>query len=73
MINIEEKELKPCPFCGWTKLRISQKTRYSKVVYFVLCNKCHARGGTCSVDTYRKEEEHDKTKCEAIRKWNERI
>lgn len=22
MINIKEKELKPCPFCGWTKLRI---------------------------------------------------
>ena len=46
MINIKEKELKPCPFCGWTKLRIGQKTRYSKVAYFVICNKCHARGGT---------------------------
>ena len=73
MINIEDKELKPCPFCEYDKLKLDQKTRGSNITYSVRCNRCHARGGTCSVDTYRKEEEHDKTKCEAIRKWNERI
>lgn len=72
MINIKEKELKPCPFCGWTKLRIGQKTRYSKVAYFVICNKCHARGGSSGASIYSYEGQN-KAKNEAIRKWNERM
>lgn len=25
MINIEDKELKPCPFCGYDKLKLDQR------------------------------------------------
>ena len=54
------EELKPCPFCGWKKLKIESKRGeihyYSKngmypwqnVKYSVRCNSCHARGGALS-------------------------
>lgn len=54
-------ELKPCPFCGGTKLKIDQKksstTKWNKetgrleklTVVTVRCNKCHTRGPTTSM------------------------
>ena len=52
MIN----ELKPCPFCGSTKLKIEYKSQYAgrngldcrveMHTYSVRCNVCHARGGS---------------------------
>ncbi len=49
-------ELKPCPFCGGTKLKIKRKSRLAgwneldmlveMHTYYVRCNTCHARGGT---------------------------
>lgn len=59
---MEENELKPCPFCGSSKLKIEKKSgkiyHYEKngmkswqnVVFSVRCNSCHARGGTASSD-----------------------
>ena len=50
-------ELKPCPFCGGTKLKVDgcvKTTNFSKnrgldeARFSVRCNKCHARGGTQS-------------------------
>lgn len=51
-------ELKPCPFCGGTKLKIESKSvlagyngldqRVERITYSVRCNKCNARGGTAS-------------------------
>lgn len=48
--------LKPCPFCGSTKLKTESKQRLAgwtgidaqvdSVTYSVRCNACHARGGT---------------------------
>ena len=48
-------ELKPCPFCGGTKLKIDRKSkragwaglddRVEQHTYSVRCNTCHARGG----------------------------
>ena len=48
-------ELKPCPFCGGTKLKIERKSRLAgwngldmrveMHTYSVRCNICHARGG----------------------------
>ena len=48
-------ELKPCPFCGGTKLKLeskSTKAGYTGInalverdTYSVRCNVCHARGG----------------------------
>ena len=51
-------ELKPCPFCGSTKLKFESKAvlsgynglehRIERVTFSVRCNSCHARGGTAS-------------------------
>lgn len=48
-------DLKPCPFCGGTKLKIDRKSRLAgrngldmrveMHTYSVRCNTCHARGG----------------------------
>ena len=48
-------ELKPCPFCGGTKLKVDRKSRLAgrngldmrvdMHTYSVRCNTCHARGG----------------------------
>ena len=47
-------KLKPCPFCGGTKLKVEQKRKrvgwtgldvpVYNMTYSVRCNKCHARG-----------------------------
>ena len=54
-------ELKPCPFCGGTKLKVDQKTSSSSkwnsekrmldklIVVTVRCNRCHTRGPTTSL------------------------
>ena len=49
-------DLKPCPFCGGTKLKVDRKSRLAgwngldmrveMHTYSVRCNTCHARGGT---------------------------
>ena len=46
--------LKPCPFCGSTKLKIDSKGRTISYLHIdvitasVRCNICHSRGGTAS-------------------------
>lgn len=50
-------ELKPCPFCGSTKLKLdskSTKAGYTGIdalveqeTHSVRCNVCHARGSAC--------------------------
>lgn len=47
-------KLKPCPFCGGTKLKVERKSKsvgwtgldvpVDNMTYSVRCNKCHARG-----------------------------
>lgn len=59
-------ELKPCPFCGGTKLKLARKSRLvgwndldmrvEMHTFSVRCNTCHARGGTvggCVMDDSR--------------------
>lgn len=51
-----ETELKSCPFCGSTKLKIESKSvfagsnglgqRVERMTFSVRCNYCHARGST---------------------------
>ena len=49
-----QMKLKPCPFCGSTKLKIDKKSKpvhYKNICYVtvsVRCNCCHGRGGTVS-------------------------
>ena len=51
-----EDKLKPCPFCGSTKLKLERKQTkagYTGIdalvmqeIYSIRCSVCHARGGT---------------------------
>ena len=72
-------ELKPCPFCGNTKLKIESKHNGSH--YYcgthsatVRCNKCHARGPTASCKVERGKYYTDEaTNQRAAELWNARI
>lgn len=78
------KELKPCPFCGGTKLKIEQKTssngkwnyetkRIDKlVVVTVRCNKCHTRGPTTSMYAEKHDKPTQLLAEQAIEAWNRR-
>lgn len=76
---MSERELKPCPFCGSTSLKVESKhngkwsdTGTHSVT--VRCNKCHARGGTASSkaskSVYTASEE---AKNKAVELWNGRV
>lgn len=88
-------ELKPCPFCGYTKSRVMEKkirgswikalSNFVQVRYYVMCNKCHAKGGSVVSDRMAydevsiytpvkfSKETTDMYKQQAIEAWNERI
>ena len=85
------EELKPCPFCGWKKVTIAGKKvirgylwdrGVNKHIFYVKCNKCHARGGSASglIPTYitkckmPKDElsSYEEIKNAAIKAWNRR-
>ena len=65
---MEEIELKPCPFCGSTNLRLSQEQAWIAVglhaqecfAHRVQCDGCRSRG---SIDWYKDK---------AIAAWNTR-
>ena len=77
-------ELKPCPFCGGTKLKIDSKKsnntkwedgiRYSHHVVTVRCNRCFTRGPVAGV-FLRGTSYHavDAGKDKAIEAWNRRV
>lgn len=73
-----QNELKPCPFCGSTSLKIEIKNAgpwewTGKLNAVVRCHKCHARGGTAYV--YEKSSfdvAKEKVTQEVIAKWNMR-
>lgn len=75
---MNESELKPCPFCGSTSLKVESKhngqwSDHGTHSATVRCNKCHARGGTASSkagkNIYTASEE---AKNKAIELWNRR-
>lgn len=97
-------ELKPCPFCGYKKAKISERWGRHFIPYYVgegldveshvevvikiranvICNKCHAKGGTAvgniNRDGIMREITKERFKIEAreaiqqraIDKWNGR-
>lgn len=74
---MENKVLKPCPFCGSNKLKVDKNTRNGRITYSVRCNICHARGGASGFESYwfepdtlaKRMNEHIDL---AIEKWNVR-
>ena len=79
------KEIKRCPFCGGTaKLSVRERSfdgyygdGTKKMTHFiqVICNKCHARGGTLAIKLdksrhYEVPSKEDEDK--AIDLWNRR-
>ena len=75
---MKDKEIKPCPFCGSTSLKVESKHN-GRLYYIgthsatVRCTKCHARGSTasCKVDGRYKADES--TMLKAIELWNRRV
>ena len=74
-------ELLKYPFCGSEKLKVGHKTKFKdpwkKIVrmsFYVMCNRCHAKGSTITKDILYNDEamEISKAKNEAIEKWNMR-
>ena len=74
-------ELLKCPFCGSDKLKVEHKNKFKdpwkKIVrmsFYVMCNRCHAKGSTITKDISYSDEtiEISKAKNEAIEKWNMR-
>ena len=78
-IDDDLQELKPCPFCGSTKLKVESKhngTHYYSGTHTatVRCNKCHARGSTASCKVEKGKYSADElTKQRAIDLWNRRV
>ena len=68
-------ELRSCPFCGGTKLKLAKKTtKYKGHVAYVAsirCNSCHARGGTVTNLTIPYAVKED-VEAIAIERWNRR-
>ena len=75
-----EVEIKPCPFCGNTKLKVESKHHghhYYEGTHSasVRCSKCHARGPTASCKVDREGRRYscgadEATKQKAIELWN---
>lgn len=69
------KELKPCPFCGNSKVKLVKKNIIYKghkaYVASIRCNCCNARGGTIINLTvpYAVKEDVEAIACE---RWNRR-
>ena len=74
VIRMTDK-LKPCPFCGGTKLKLAKKTTKYKgheaYVASIRCNSCHARGGTVTNLTIPYAVKED-VEAIAIERWNRR-
>lgn len=72
------EKLKPCPFCGSTKLKIDSKRtfNYSKrhCSVTVRCMKCHARSPVVGI-SMDKNQYNERELCEsqAIEAWNRRV
>ena len=70
-------ELKPCPFCGGTKLKIDSKRTYNYSLEHcsvtVRCMKCHARSPVVGINLPRGQY-NEREICEGavVEAWNRR-
>lgn len=76
--------MKPCPFCGSTKLKVSKRnstTKFSletqrvetKITLSVNCNKCFARGSIVTAVMPMNNDSLEQLKQQAIDEWNKRF
>lgn len=69
-------ELKPCPFCGSDKLKLTKRSTLYRGkdahVASIRCNSCHARGGMITNLTIPYAVKED-IELEAIERWNRRV
>ena len=83
----EEIKLKPCPFCGSDKIKLSRRQIYyfgqnyrgqRKIKYGeqVICNRCHARGSLYTRTIIFPSENHQEgfawLEAHAADAWNRR-
>jgi len=59
-------ELRPCPFCGGTRLYMDNMDTDDHCYHFVVCKDCMAEGPVCAVSP----ENEDKAVALARRAWN---
>ena len=76
-------ELKPCPFCGWKKARVTERkiegsyyyidNRFVKIRFAVMCNKCKAKGASVvSKRLYHEgDENHEALTNDTIMRYHE--
>ena len=76
--------MKPCPFCGSTKLKIAKRNGAAKfnlenqrletkITLSVNCNKCFARGAIITALTPMDNESLELLKSKVIDEWNKRF
>lgn len=76
--DMTEPKLKPCPFCGSTKLKIDSKRtfNYNKrhCSVTVRCMKCHARSPVVGINL-EKNQHNERELCESqvTEAWNKRV
>lgn len=76
--NKMTEKLKPCPFCGSTKLKIESKRtfNYNKrhCSVTVRCMKCHARSPVVGINL-DKNQYNERELCESqvTEAWNRRV
>lgn len=77
-------DLKPCPFCGWNKARVTErkiagsyhyydKRDFVKIRFAVMCNKCKAKGASVvSKKLYHEgDENHEALTNDTIMRYHE--
>ena len=57
---MENRELKPCPFCGGKEVEIKGLDHFGIMVFNAMCKKCYATGGVA------------RTQEQATQAWNRR-
>lgn len=72
-------EMKPCPFCGSTKLKIDSKRTFGYGGKYhcsvtVRCSKCHARSPVVGIEMpVGRYDEREICEEKVIEAWNRRV
>ncbi|MBD9292864.1 restriction alleviation protein, Lar family [Coprococcus sp. AF38-1] len=75
---MSENKLKPCPFCGSTKLKIESKRTFNygkkHCSVTVRCMKCHARSPVVGINLDNNQyNERELCELQVTEAWNTRV